>query len=41
MGMSVLDAIAASLNLVMKLRGGRDGEIARAGGEISHGVVRT
>ena len=33
-GMSVLDAIAAVLNLVMKLRGGRDREIARAGGEI-------
>jgi len=32
--MSVLDAIMASLNLVMKLRGGREREIARAGGEI-------
>ena len=32
--MSVLDAIMASLNLVMKLRGGREREIARAGGEM-------
>lgn len=33
-GMSVLDTITTLLNLAMKLRGGRDGEIARAGGEI-------
>lgn len=33
--MSVLDAVAGVLTLVMKLRGGREKEIARAGGEIS------
>lgn len=32
--MSILEAITAILNLAMKLRGGRDAEIARAGGEI-------
>jgi hypothetical protein len=35
--MSVIDGITALLNLLMKLRGGRDGEIARAGGEITSG----
>ena len=33
--MAVLEAITAALTLVMKLRGGRDRDIARAGGEIS------
>jgi len=32
--MSVLEGITALLNLATKLRGGRDAEIARAGGEI-------
>lgn len=34
-GMAVLDGIAALMTLAMKLRGGREAEIARAGGEIS------
>jgi uncharacterized protein YndB with AHSA1/START domain len=33
-GMSVLDVVAAGINVVQKLRGGVDAEIARAGGEI-------
>lgn len=33
--MSMLDAVASAMNLAMKLRGGRDAEIARAGGEIT------
>lgn len=33
--MSLLDGVASMMNLAMKLRGGRDAEIARAGGEIS------
>jgi len=33
--MSVLDVIAGALTFVMKLRGGREKEIARAGGEIT------
>lgn len=32
--MSILDKVAAFSTLVMKLRGGREAEIARAGGEI-------
>ena len=34
-GMSALDVVGGALNLVMKIRGGRDAEIARAGGEIT------
>lgn len=34
-GMAVLDVIASLMTQVMKLRGGRDAEIARAEGEIS------
>lgn len=33
--MSLLDGVASLMNLKMKLQGGRDAEIARAGGEIS------
>ena len=33
--MSMLDGVAAVMNLLMKLRGGRNAEIARAGGEIT------
>lgn len=33
--MSILDFVASVLTLAMKLRGGRDAEIARAGGEIT------
>ncbi len=33
--MSVLDGVASIMTLVMKLKGGRDAEIARAGGEIT------
>jgi uncharacterized protein YndB with AHSA1/START domain len=34
-GMTVLDGVASMMTLAMKLRGGRDAEIARAGGEIA------
>jgi uncharacterized protein YndB with AHSA1/START domain len=37
LGMPILEAITAMLNVATKLRGGRDGEIARAGGEIRSG----
>ncbi len=33
-GMSLLEAITKAINVAMKLRGGRDAEIARAAGEI-------
>jgi uncharacterized protein YndB with AHSA1/START domain len=33
--MSMLETVTSLLNLVMKLRGGRDAEIAKAGGEIA------
>jgi hypothetical protein len=33
-GMALLDIITASLNLAQRFRGGREAEIARAGGEI-------
>jgi hypothetical protein len=35
LGMSLLDGVAAGIDVVQKLRGGVDAEIARAGGEIS------
>ena len=34
-GMTALDCVASLMTLGMKLRGGRDAEIARAGGEIA------
>lgn len=34
-GMTVLDCVGSLMTLAMKLRGGRDAEIARAGGEIA------
>lgn len=34
-GMYIMDSFMSLANLAMKLRGGRDGEIARAGGEIA------
>jgi Activator of Hsp90 ATPase homolog 1-like protein len=33
--MSLLDGVVSLMNVAMKVRGGRDAEIARAGGEIS------
>lgn len=35
LSMSVLEILTSVVNLAMKLRGGRDAEIARAGGEIT------
>ena len=35
LGMSLLDGVAAGINVVQKLRGGVDAEIAGAEGEIS------
>lgn len=37
LGMSLLDAVVSLMNVAMKLRGGREREIARAGGEITSG----
>ncbi|MGH9960406.1 MAG: SRPBCC domain-containing protein [Pyrinomonadaceae bacterium] len=34
-GMAVLEAVTAVSNFAMRLRGGRDAEVARAGGEIT------
>ena len=34
-GMSLMDGLVSLMNLKMKLRGGREAEIARAGGQIS------
>jgi hypothetical protein len=34
-GMVALEVVTAAVNFAMKIRGGRDAEIARAGGEIT------
>lgn len=39
-GMTILEIVTALLNLIMKLRGGRNAEIARAGGEIPSASAR-